>query len=400
MGKYCITSRPMASNRTHRRLNRHVHERFLRKLLCKRWMTERRPKQSYKNNQLLMLFHDTGLKTVAGTAKYGLKTVAGTAKDTPVKPVKLTRNSDSSATYPADRPPITRSANPILRYSPFRSLDFRPCPFRLSEPPSTSAPCVLNVHNKPANQAINPPSCSSNSQEHAEKSANIPRIPGTLITDPATIQSSKNHLDESNTSSEDPDAEKSGDNDDPSQTVRLNARKTAAVATNPPAKYSSVIKYHTDQGFRPLLCAFRNLQWRDFANRGRWHMFWANVQNARNLFQPGQRYYFNDDQLVNHYQSCYHLSRKDNMTKNIKKFRNEMAHLKEPIGRKDRHGNFVYLDLIAPTYLLPFDFNTFVTDFKRNGGLYIVKPCSGSQGQGMARKFYLGYEKRHWIGSD
>ncbi|OQV15718.1 putative tubulin polyglutamylase TTLL1 [Hypsibius exemplaris] len=176
-------------------------------------------------------------------------------------------------------------------------------------------------------------------------------------------------------------------------TVKIPTRKTE-VPSAVPVKFQAVIKYHTDQGFRPLLCAFRNLQWRDFANRGRWHMFWANVANARALFQPGQRYYFNDDQLVNHYQSCYQLSRKDNMTKNIKKFRMEMAHLKDPIGKKDRHGNFLYLDLIAPTYLLPFDFNTFLTDFKKNGGLYIVKPCSGSQGQGIFLVNQLDQAKR------
>ncbi|GAU98772.1 hypothetical protein RvY_09873 [Ramazzottius varieornatus] len=144
-----------------------------------------------------------------------------------------------------------------------------------------------------------------------------------------------------------------------------------------------IIKYYTDQGFRPLLCAFRNFQWRDFANRGKWNMFWGNVANVRSLFQPGQRYYFSDDQLANHYQTCYQLSRKDNMTKNIKKYRSELAHAKDPLGKKDQHGHFHYLDLIAPTYVLPFDFNAFVDEFRKSAGLYIIKPCSGSQGQGI-----------------
>ncbi|XP_055336431.1 uncharacterized protein LOC129586931 [Paramacrobiotus metropolitanus] len=154
------------------------------------------------------------------------------------------------------------------------------------------------------------------------------------------------------------------------------------------------IKYFTDQGLTPLLCAFRNLNWKDYANKGRWNMFWGNVNTARALYQPGQRHYFTDDQLVNHFPSCYQLSRKDNMTKNIKKYRNDLYHANDPLGKKDRHGNFVYLDLIAPTYLLPFDFNSFVTEFRKHGGLWIVKPCNGCQGQGIYLVNQLEQAKR------
>lgn len=173
-----------------------------------------------------------------------------------------------------------------------------------------------------------------------------------------------------------------GDNDIASvkkAEIEKDDRKMEPAVQKPPVQ----IRYFTDQGFRPLLCAFRNLNWKDFGNKGRWNIFWGNVANVRALYQPGQRHYFTDDQLVNHFPSCYQISRKDNMTKNIKKFRTEMHHAKDPIGRKNKYGDFLYLDLIAPTYLLPFDFNNFVEEFKKHGGLWIVKPCNGCQGQGI-----------------
>ena len=72
------------------------------------------------------------------------------------------------------------------------------------------------------------------------------------------------------------------------------------------------------------------------------------------------------------------------MVKNIKRFRKDMEKENNPIAAKDENGNFLYMDIVPMTYILPGDYIPFVTEFKKNpNSTWIMKPTSRSQGSGI-----------------
>ena len=55
-----------------------------------------------------------------------------------------------------------------------------------------------------------------------------------------------------------------------------------------------------------------------------------------------------------------------------------------PIAEKDANGNYVYMDMVPMTYVLPGDYTIFVEEFKRNPHTtWIMKPTNAAQGQGI-----------------
>lgn len=66
-----------------------------------------------------------------------------------------------------------------------------------------------------------------------------------------------------------------------------------------------------------------------------WNIYWANVWNARNLFNPKSGVRLNEFQVVNHFPNHLELTRKDLMVKNFKRFRKEMEKENNPVANKD-----------------------------------------------------------------
>lgn len=55
-----------------------------------------------------------------------------------------------------------------------------------------------------------------------------------------------------------------------------------------------------------------------------------------------------------------------------------------PIAEKDEIGNYIYMDIIPNTYVLPGDYSIFIEEFKRNpAAMWIMKPSSSAQGKGI-----------------
>ena len=72
------------------------------------------------------------------------------------------------------------------------------------------------------------------------------------------------------------------------------------------------------------------------------------------------------------------------MVKNIKRFRKDMEKENNPIAERDELGNFIYLDIVPMTYILPGDYTIFIEDFKKNPNTtWIMKPTAGAQGLGI-----------------
>jgi hypothetical protein len=81
--------------------------------------------------------------------------------------------------------------------------------------------------------------------------------------------------------------------------------------------------------------------------------------------------------LLNHFPNHYELTRKDLMVKNIKRYRKDMEKENNPIAEKDEVGNYLYMDIVPNTYILPGDYTIFVEEFRRNANImWIMKPSS------------------------
>ena len=63
-----------------------------------------------------------------------------------------------------------------------------------------------------------------------------------------------------------------------------------------------------------------------------WNVYWANVYNVKQIFNPENGMRLGDEQLVNHFPNHYELTRKDLMVKNVRRYLKELA--KSTIGEE------------------------------------------------------------------
>ena len=75
-----------------------------------------------------------------------------------------------------------------------------------------------------------------------------------------------------------------------------------------------------------------------------WNIYWASVGTIRNIFSGKNFFKLNDYQVINHFPTFYELTRKDNMAKNIKKYKKTL--IKE-------NKNVDHLDFVPLTFILP-----------------------------------------------
>lgn len=72
------------------------------------------------------------------------------------------------------------------------------------------------------------------------------------------------------------------------------------------------------------------------------------------------------------------------MVKNIKRFRREMEKEGNPLAEKDDKGDFVYMEIVPMTYVLPGEYTIFQEEFRRKpDDTWIMKPTARAQGKGI-----------------
>lgn len=81
-------------------------------------------------------------------------------------------------------------------------------------------------------------------------------------------------------------------------------------------------------------------------------------------------------QRLNHYRNGRELCRKDLMAKNMKRRRRAL----EKEGKNEEAAAY---DFIPTTFVLPREYSMFVEEFKKVGGVWIMKPIGSAQGKGI-----------------
>ena len=102
-----------------------------------------------------------------------------------------------------------------------------------------------------------------------------------------------------------------------------------------------------------------------------WDLHWADTGWVHEYYD---RLRLDEHQRLNHFRNHYELTRKDLLTKNLKRAKRAL----------DKAGqDSSSLDFHPVTYALPSDYTLFVEEFKRQGGVWIMKPVGKSQGKGI-----------------
>ncbi|KAL9647289.1 hypothetical protein ABK040_011656 [Willaertia magna] len=143
---------------------------------------------------------------------------------------------------------------------------------------------------------------------------------------------------------------------------------------------NTVLKYKTDFEKIVVVNNFENRGWIRTDEDYDWNIYWANVGNVKQIFNPETGYRLSDAQVINHFPNHYELTRKDLMVKNIKRYKKEMEKLEDSSSPNKRN----IMDYVPLTYTLPGDYSLFVEEYKRNPSvLWIMKPSSKAQGKGI-----------------
>lgn len=104
-----------------------------------------------------------------------------------------------------------------------------------------------------------------------------------------------------------------------------------------------------------------------------WDFIWGNLETTRKIHDQGHLEHW---QRINHFRNSKELCRKDLMAKNLKKRRKDLE-------REGRIEEAAAYEFIPTTFLLPREYAIFVEEFKRSGGIWIMKPSGSSQGKGI-----------------
>ncbi|KAH7945049.1 hypothetical protein HPB49_005632 [Dermacentor silvarum] len=143
------------------------------------------------------------------------------------------------------------------------------------------------------------------------------------------------------------------------------------------------MKYCCDVDLPIVRNAFAKRNWTKVEPHQDWNIYWTSVANARCLMAPDSNIRLSENQRVNHFPTHYELTRKDLLARHMQRYQRQRS--------KAQRDDPPPPAIVPSTYVLPRDYNMFVDEYKRAGGLWIVKPC----GKGTSSPFIFvkGYKK-------
>ncbi|EFJ49146.1 tubulin tyrosine ligase, partial [Volvox carteri f. nagariensis] len=104
-----------------------------------------------------------------------------------------------------------------------------------------------------------------------------------------------------------------------------------------------------------------------------WDFFWA---DKGWIHHELDKMHLADWQRINHFPNHYELTRKDLLIKNLKR-------AKKQLEREERLAEAAQYNFFPLTFVVPSEYRMFVEEFKRSGGVWIMKPIGKAQGQGI-----------------
>lgn len=153
--------------------------------------------------------------------------------------------------------------------------------------------------------------------------------------------------------------------------------------------YIMVVTYCTDFNASVILNNFEKRGWVQVGPDDDWNFYWSNVKTCSNLFSNVSDYRLHVKQIINHFPHYNELTHKDNLIKNIKRYKRELKRDKSPFAGR--------LDFIPATFALPADYNLFVDEYHKVKGMWIMKPVREAQGKGIVLVNKLSQLKK-WFG--
>ena len=113
--------------------------------------------------------------------------------------------------------------------------------------------------------------------------------------------------------------------------------------------------------------------WQEVREGEEFDFVWADRDWVYNVFD---RVHLENWQRLNHFRNGRELCRKDLMAKNMKKRRRALE-------KEGRTQEAELYNFIPTTFVLPKEYALFVEEFKRNAGVWIMKPIGSAQGKGI-----------------
>ncbi len=104
-----------------------------------------------------------------------------------------------------------------------------------------------------------------------------------------------------------------------------------------------------------------------------WDFHWADVGWIREVLD---HIHLEDHQRVNHFRNHYELTRKDLLVKNLKR-------MKRQLEKEDKKAEAKKFDFCPQSFIVPSEYSMFAEEFKKNPGVYIMKPIGKAQGKGI-----------------
>eukprot|EP01039_Chlorochromonas_danica_P003550 gene3550-3887_t len=135
---------------------------------------------------------------------------------------------------------------------------------------------------------------------------------------------------------------------------------------------SSVVRYFTTFT-NTIADVLASRGWKEVGEEEEWDFVWADREW---IYAAFDKMHLENWQRLNHYRNGRELCRKDLMAKNIKRRRRQL----EKEGRLEEANGY---DFIPTTFVLPREYSMFVEEFKKVGGVWIMKPIGSAQGKGI-----------------
>lgn len=133
-----------------------------------------------------------------------------------------------------------------------------------------------------------------------------------------------------------------------------------------------IIKYYCSFS-NTIADVLANRGWQEVAEDEGWDFTWSDREWIYAVFD---KLHLESWQKINHFRNGRELCRKDLMAKNMKRRRRDL----EKAGKLEEAAAY---DFIPTTFVLPREYSMFVEEFKKVGGVWIMKPIGSAQGKGI-----------------